>query len=376
MGSTVSKGDAVHIAIIGNPGPSLPVSIRGARQRALEARGPGHADPDHVTRFTTKRRKPVAPDAPLAQPKGAAKVLSDFVDRATGTYTPEQEWQYIAATQHMEMPTTLATFLANGIEAQSLRSANGAELNIAEGDARTTAYAVRLEDEVIEPDEPTRFLMNLFGMPDGPVRVPRYGDLVYIAAMQRRIEWEQAQDGCVDFEKAAFAVTRDGGLGITYHGWRHEQDDITGAKRLLKQTWLDKFGSLPSVEDIETNKAFAKHYKRPALALLTDAQYAELCESRKTGNEDPDPLRAGHHAEPRPRPHRGQYANGDHRRCSTDVHRNCSVAGDELFAEDTERWERNEKLLGIEGYAGPKGWLGLDDDDSIEDDDEFENPEE
>lgn len=259
-------------------GPMVPATLHNRITRCT-----GKADPTWDTKFTTKfSRKPVE-DAPLVTPRGAAKVITDFLDRVS-------EINYLVETQHKELATTRQELAANGLASLSLSEAADEDLdsaNIAESHLRKTPYA---------PDP------------------------VYASLMERRIDWERYIFACGPLHRVYFAPTKDGTLGIVYEGTEKNAARVLEHKRALKSAWLDRFETLPTLEEIEDDRAFASHYKFPVKALMTDAQFTEFRKSQMFGTEDPDPLRT------------------------------------EFHAEDL----RGKADL---GYAGPHGALGIDDDD-------------
>jgi hypothetical protein len=300
----VAEGETVTLNIVGKTTESLPLTIRGQRER--ENAHIGKADPIWDTAFTTKFSAKPKEDAPMVTPKGAAKVITEFLDRVA-------EINWLAETQHQELASTLSEMKANGIDGFSLSSAADEDMdtaNIAENDVTRTHYGVTTKNA------------------EGETIV---ADMGFVATLARRIEWERFIFACGPVHKARFAATKDGALGITYEGKDKDPEAILAHKRSLKAAWLDRFGSLPSVEEIENSRARAAFYGKPVLAMMDEAQYEAHRKSRLFGDEDPDPMRVEFHAE-------------------------------DLRGKDDR------------GYAGPKGWLGLDDDET--DDGYFEYPEE
>lgn len=291
------------LQILGTPGPSLPISIRGWRNR--QPRPASKADPVWDQQFTTKFARKPEEDAPLATPIGAAKVVQDFLDRV-------EEINWLAQTQHQELPTTLSEMKANGIDGFSLSAAADDDMdaaNIAASHLRQTPFAVRLPDEtIVDPDT------------GEPVSVPRYADMVYAANMARRIDWERYIYACGPVHRVRFTQMRDGSLGIEYEGKDKDPETVLAHKRHMKSRWLASHEALPRWEDIANEKARHAHYGKPVLATMSDSEYDEYRKSRMFGSEDPDPLRAEFHAE------------------------------DLRGKEDV-------------GYAGPRGLLGIADDD-------------
>lgn len=296
------------IAIIGARGPSLPVSIRGARLRATEHAG--KADPIWDTAFDTKfpRNKPQE-DAPFVTPKGALNVIRNFLDRV-------EEINWLASTQHQELATTMAEMRANGVASASLTDTEGdlEAANIAASHLNQTPYAP---------------------------------DAVYAANMQRRIDWERFVWACGPVHRARFVATRDKTLGIAYEGAAKDADFILTMKRALKNAWLDRFEALPDLHTVEQAHEYASYYGKIVLARMTEAQLAEHRASRMFGNEDPDPGRIEFHA------------------------LNPRTA---VFVPDEDDRDEFGTLMGALitddlpggivdiGYAGPKGFLGLDED--------------
>lgn len=351
--------------IVGHRGPSLPVGINRAR-RVGDANS--KADPVWDTAFTTKfpKNKP-APEAPLVTPRGAARVIQNFLDRAS-------EIAYLQETQHLELATTLSEMKANGIDAFSLSSSDEYEsleaANIADIHLKKTPYALRLPDAHICADCKAEGVAVLT---DGEehcrecggevVDIPRYGDMVYVANMKRRIDWERYIWGCGPIHRVRFDRTKDNALGIAYEGREKDPEVILNMKRAMKARWLETHDALPSYEDIAHAGAHLSHLGKPVLALLDEHQHDEYLSSKMYGTEDPDPERVGFHAEPDPKPQRDQYPFGDCRACSDALtdhpnHRNCTILGWDMYHEDVTKWEARQT---DRGYAGPAGLLGLDD---------------
>jgi hypothetical protein len=330
------------------PAPCLPVRFPERKPSG------GKADPTWDVAFTTKfpNNKP-KPDAELATPKGAVKPLQQFLDRVA-----EIDW--MIETQHRELPTTLSEMKANGIDGFSLSAASTEDMeaaNIADLHLKKTPFAVRLPDEIMTAEDGTE------------VAVPRYGDMVYVANMERRIEWERALWACGPVHKVQFARMRDGALGITYSGKEKDADVILSLKRAMKARWLESHDSLPSIEEIENELTRLAFYGKPVLAAMDEAEFDTHRKSRLFGDEDADPGRIGFHAEPDPKPLRDQYAFGDHRACTfgkpVTIHRGCTTDGWDLYNADLLMWEFRQT---DRGYAGPTGFLGvMEDDDSSSD---------
>lgn len=340
--------------IVGRPGPSIPLSIRGARQR-LDAHI-GRADPTWVTAFTTKFSRKPAEDAPLVTPHGAAKVIQSFLDRV-------EELRWMEETQHQELPTTLAEFKANGISAFSLTEA--------------------LEEDMDSANIAEAHLSI----------VPLSPDPAYASAMQRRIEWEQYIWACGAVHKTRFIVRsakptcpRCGTIGwfvltdmidhcqwclfdgkpipspvtedtvmIVYDGPDSKNAEKRAAHRkTFKDAWLAHFGTLPTVEELTNDLAFVQFYGKPVLASMTAEEFATHRQSRLYGgNEDPDPLRAAFESPTAPDPEAYDFRIASER---------------DEYTEERARWRKETEAqsnLGV-GYAGPSGMLGIDDDNDDE----------
>lgn len=313
-------------------GPMVPPTISNPRK----PEGGGKADPVWVTAFTTKfQRNKVAPDAPLATPKGAARVIQSFLDRAS-------EIAYLAESQHQELATTLSEMKANGIDGFSLSTSSVDDMesaNLAETHLRKTPYAVFIPGKGDEDD--------------------RYGDMVYVANMARRIEWERFIFGCGPINRVAFTRMRDGTLGIAYEGKERDPEVILQYKRAMKARWLDSHDSLPYIEDIEHAKAHNAHLGKVVLAMMNNAERDEYLASKMYGTEDIDPGRIVFHADPDPKPQRDQYSFGDdHSHCHPH-HNGCEMEGWEMYNADVDLWSTRQT---DRGYAGPSGLLGLDED--------------
>lgn len=303
----------MQLAIIGTRGPSLPI---GMGKTIAARKHEGKTDPIWGTAFTTKfSRKPKA-DAELIQPKGALTIIDRFIDRAA-------ELDYLINTQHLELATTRAVLGANGIQSNSLDYAPAGSDPAEISEASGTEY------------DPTA-----------------------LALMARRIEWEKSIWFSGPIHTARFEPTADGALGIAYIGAKKfATPEVTlDIRRSLKNRWLERFGVLPTTEEVAERRAFCEYYgMKPVLAHMTEAERDADTKSRMYGDEDPDPGRVTFHAE-NPRT----------------VVLSDMVTFDE---EGTPEWSLvTDDLPGgiIDvGYAGPKGFLGLDDgaDDA---DDEFE----
>lgn len=320
-------------------GPMVPPTI--GRQNHL---GPkGNADPVWVRDFTTKFSRVPEPDAPLVTPYGAAKVIADFVNRVETD--PAAELAFLIETQDQELATTRAEMAANGIASSALERTdedNTAAVEVAQSDSTTTHYS---------PDP------------------------AFIAAMSRRIEWERYIYACGPVTRVSFALTQSGELGITYDGpHRRVAETVLAEKRAMKARWLERFGSLPEPTVLRDGQAFAAHYGKPVLALMTAKELAAHRASKKNGVEDIDPGRESFHAIEDPKPHRGLYS---YDRCTTErcieQHTGCRFDGSELFTLDLAAWTARQPTV---GYGGPTGLLGLDLDSLVDDesdDDSFED---
>jgi len=155
---------------------------------------------------------------------------------------------------------------------------------------------------------------------------------------------------------------------IVYDGPSKDPDYILARKRALKYSTLEKAGRLPTVEEVEDAAAFLSHYSLPFFAHASEEEI-EADRASRGGwvAEDEDPWRDAHHAVLDPKPYRAQYGFGACRRCDwspIEVHRGCTIDGNAQFADDLALWEARQIDV---GYAGPTGFLGLDDDG----DDEF-----
>lgn len=310
----------MNIQYIGQPGPSLPLSIRHARARANEHTGKG--DPVWSTKFTTKFSRKPTTDAPLVTPMGAAKVITEFLDRVA-------EIAYLEATQHYELATTRAELTANGLASFSLSESTEEDMeaaNLAESHLRT---------------------------------IPMDPDPIYIATMSRRIEWEQYIWKCGPVHKTKFVIAgpKDGQfVGIMYEG----PDSKDAAKRdahrkAFKASWIANHDIIPSVDDLADGIAFCEYYGKPVLAMMTEAEYKEHHDSKRFGaqNEDRDPERTAFN-DPTPPPNPEDYDMD-------------SSEERDQYKEDLAEWEAQNTAV---GYAGPKGFLGLtldDDGDDVED---------
>jgi hypothetical protein len=276
----------------------------------------GKADPIWGTAFTTKFSRRPATDANLVTPKGALNVIERFVDRAA-------ELDYLINTQHLQLATTQETLRANGIGSVSLNSAaEGSDpLDIAEADG--AEY------------DPTA-----------------------LALMKRRIEWEQFIFGSGPIHTARFEATEQGTTGIAYIGAKKfaTADVCLATRRALKEAWITRFGTLPTMAEVEERRAFCEYYgMKPVLAHMTEDERNEDTNSRRFGAEDPDPERIAFHAE---------------------NPRTAILTPMVTYDEEGEpEWSMvTDDLPGgmvDVGYAGPKGFLGLDDGaDDV--DDEFD----
>jgi len=289
------------IQIIAGPvGPSLPVSIRNARLRANEHEG--KADPTWGTKFTTKFSKKPPENAEPVVPMGAAKVVHDFLDRVA-------EIDYLISTQHRELATTRQEMSANGIRSfsiQSLATEEGAVFDVSESELDRVEAAL---------------------------------DPVYMTRLGRRIDWEKFIYACGPVHRARFERTKDNTLGIAYDGPSKDADFILALKRALKYGWIERFGALPTVQDVEQGRVFANWYKQVVRAYMTDAQMLEDKASRMFGTEEPDEYRVAFHAE-NPRTARL------------------------VWDEESESMITDDLPGGIDdvGYAGPAGMLGIDED--------------
>lgn len=303
-------------------GPMVPPTIGPQNHRGA----PGKADSTWGTRFTTKFSRKPAENAPLVTPKGAAKVITEFLSRV-------EELQYLAATvccdyharggdsdEHRGPVSDLATIQselqANGLGSISLdKTENDMEAaNIAASHLNTTPY---------DPD-------------------PQFA-----AAMTRRIDWEKYISACGPMNRVRFTATATGTLGIEYRG-PDQRDPTAKAEwyRLLKS----RFDPLPTLEQVEDGRAFCEHYgQKPILVLMNDVQRNEYRTSKHFGNEDPDPGRISFHAE---NPRTVTMVP------DLDLSEEEAMMGDFILITA-------DLPGGIEniGYAGPHGLLGLDDDE-------------
>ena len=302
--------------IVGRYGASLPLTMPTAiAQRAHR----GRADAIWDVAFTTKFSKKPAEDAPLVTPHGALTVIDAFVSRAA-------ELDYLINTQHRELATTQQTLRANGIDCVSL----------SQGPAGT------------DPIDVT----------DGDLSYADSVDPTFISTMKRRIDWERFIFACGPIHKARFEATPEGLLGIAYDGpKKFATPEVTLAtRRALKERWLAIFGSLPTLDRVEEGRAFAAYYgNRPVLAHMSEDERNADTDSRRFGTDDPDPFRGAFDA-PAPAPKRADYGESEEER--------------DEYNEDYAAWRAAQDGV---GYAGPIGFLGLDDEAPALDD-EFEYP--
>jgi hypothetical protein len=288
----VAEGATVNIEMVGKPGPSLPLSIHGWRDR--QPKSVSKADPIWDTAFTTKFSRKPAEEAPLVTPKGAAKVVHDFLNRV-------EEINWLAETQHQELASTLSEMKANGIDGFSLSSASDEDMetaNIADLHLRKTPFAVRLPDLKVtayQCSECAVFEEHLEDIEhegcEGTVEpvivsVPQYGDMVFVANMARRIEWERYIYACGPVHRVRFTQMRDGTLGIEYEGKDRDPDAILSRKRAMKARWLETHDALPAWADIANERARHAHYGKPVLAAMSAAEYDAHRRSRLFGDED------------------------------------------------------------------------------------------
>jgi hypothetical protein len=221
----------------------------------------GKADPVWDAQFTTKFSSKPKEDAPLVTPKGAARVVTQFLDRAA-------EISYLASTQHLELATTRSELAANGISSTSLSSPDNEDM-----DAANIAQS-HLRMVPVDPDP------------------------AYIATMSRRIEWERFIFACGPVERVRFTKTKEGTLGIVYDGPSRDPEHILSMKRHLKYSTIEKAGRLPTVEEIEDAEAFLDYYKKPFFAHATQAEIdADFSSRHGFVAEDPDPGREVFHAD-------------------------------------------------------------------------------
>lgn len=292
---------------------------------------PGKADPIWDTAFQPKLgrnpqgelKKPVQDK--FVVPKGHVEAFDRYLERA-GQLTPQQEWEWIDSTCHSDIATTIDEFRANGIASVALDTENDEEPTpITEGDKV-----------------------------DGIVYTP---SAQHIAAMSRRIFWERYRT-CNDNnvagykERVFWSVTKDNTIGVEYQGPERNAMRILDKKREFKYRWIAQFGDMPSLDEIKAipQTLFDTHGK-PAMARLTESQKRELQTSLKFGTEDPDPYRLGFHAVDDPKPVFADYDDDEI----------------DAYVEEVEAWTKRESLRAAannrpDGYAGPSGMLGLDED--------------
>lgn len=289
-------------------------------------RTPGKADPIWGTAFTTKFS--AKPKSQFVQPIGTIGAFSARADELT----PEEEIKFLESTQHLELASTLDVFRANSVSASSLDS---------------------------ETADPDLFVAQPF---DGTA--PPLLSAEHIAAMSRRIEWERYRTcngtNKHNWHQLTWQVTPQG-LAIKYQGPEKNADRILGMKRSFKYDWIDRFGSIPSAEDITNSRLRAEFYGG-TLVQLDEHAKREYDMSRKFGTEDKDPHRdAFVQDEIGPRPVRADYDTDDmyHLRealCPDGPERLCNE-----FYHDLSSWQATTDAVGV-GYAGPSGLLGIDED--------------
>ena len=311
----------MKLALVANEmfpaGPSLPVGIRNTVAARAHL---GSADPIWGTLFTTKFSRKPAEDAPMVTPIGAMNVIEKFVSRAA-------ELDYLINTQHQELATTQATLKANGIQCSSLSQSFS-------------------EDH--DPTDITDAMLE---------HVEAALDPTFMSNMKRRIEWEQSIWNSGPVHGARFAPTPDGKLGVIYIGPKKfaATPEALEARKALKYGWLDRVGPLPTLDELNEMQAFAENYGgKCVLARMTDEQWNEHTNSRRFGVEDPDPGREAFHAE---NPRTAVWEE---------------VRDEETGEIDSEcTGDLPGGMLDV-GYAGPSGFLGLDDDGLAALDDDFE----
>lgn len=346
------------------------VHPRPARRKPADA---GGADPTWVTRFTTKFSKQPDPEQPLVTPKGHVTPLAAFSDRVA-------ELAWLVDTQHQELATTRQTMLANQISHVAFDH-DPAAVEGARTRARATGEVpfavVRLPDELVTDPET-----------GDVVAVPRYAGVQYIAALQRRIEWEQFRSLCGPLTRTRF-TDNDGVLGIVALKRGATKDERLALMRDHKHRWLAKHPDLPDVSIVELAEALKGTKVIDRMGDETREAYErDRAEEREhlPYKTDDDPGRVWFHTDEDPRPFRALYPFGDCRNCTFSedpdeppVHRGCKALGDALFAEFTERWKHRQTDV---GYAGPHGSLGvtslhrhnqfLDPEDALVQGDDFE----
>lgn len=302
------------INILPGFGPSLPIGIRKEAAARVHV---GKADPIWGTLFTTKfSRKPKA-DAKMVTPIGAQNVIDRFVSRAA-------ELDYLINTQHKELATTQQTLKANGIA------------------------CISLSQSFQEDHDPTEITDAMLAIIDVMI------DPTALATMKRKIEWEQSIWNSGPVHGAKFEPTPDGKLGVAYIGAKKFRDsaEALAVRKALKYDWLDRFGVLPTLDELDQMHAFADYYGgKTVMARMTKEEFDADTNSRRFGTEDPDPGRIVYHAE-NPR----------------------TVVWEEDRIDGEPNGMITADLPGgmIDvGYAGPKGFLGLDD-EFVNLDDEFE----
>jgi hypothetical protein len=325
------------------PVETMPVDITGTTKRRAHH---GKADPIWDTRFTTKFSRKPAADKPAITPKGALNVIERFIDKAA-------ELDYLINTQHLELATTRAELSANGIGcislSQSVVDEDGEPISISADDV------VKSESIGVEPED-IAWLKREHGVTDAQIeRLMVINDPVYAANVARRIDWERYIYASGPIHTARFEATAEGTLGVDYIGAKkHATPEVCLATRkALKNAWLDRVGPLPTVAEIKDKRSFCAFYNnKPVLAHMSEAERNADTDSRRFGAEDPDPERIAFHAE---NPRTAKWTE-----CFDDEGNFDGMITDDLPGG----------IVDV-GYAGPQGFLGLDDANDDEDDFEY-----